>query len=568
MQYRLIKGSLNDPARVKETVFLNRGIEDIAGYTSLTDKNFHSYELLSNISEAASEVVAAVDGHKSIHILVDCDTDGYTSAAIMYSYIKRWDDNADLSYSIHAQKEHGLESGIVIPDETDLLIIPDAGSADIEQCKQLTERGIKVVILDHHECEAENPYAIVVNNQMCEYPNKFLSGVGVTYKLLQAIDDIEWNSYADSFLDLVALGLIGDSMDIRTFENRRLIEKGLSHINSKLFKALVDKQSYSMGDEVNIHTIQFYIVPLINAMIRAGDSDEKELLFRAFIETDEVFQYKKRGEDKEVPEDIYTRAARLCSNAKSRQDKLRTSGLYDVVDHVKANGFDKNKIIFANVTDILGATMTGVVAIKVAEYFGRPCLLLREKREAKGVYGGSARNINNSPIVGLKDFLNSLGAFESASGHQNAFGVEIKKENIPKAISIANEKLSDTDFSKFFEVDFSLDYQDLDISLIKEIFDLRDYYGSRVDEPLVHISNIPVEADQISIMGKEKNTWKITTDEGIAFIKFKCKEDDPVISAKANGSRLHVSVVGTAGFNTYKSIRAPQITVLDYEVGE
>jgi single-stranded-DNA-specific exonuclease len=116
-------------------------------------------------------------------------------------------------------------------------------------------------------------------------------------------------------------------MDMRSFETRYLTDMGLLNIRNKCFKALVDAQDYSMSGKINIHNVQWYITPILNGMIRIGSPEEKELLFRAFIEQDEFFEYKKRAtKDKPaetIQESIYDRAARLCKNAKSRQDKQK-----------------------------------------------------------------------------------------------------------------------------------------------------------------------------------------------------------------------------------------------------
>ena len=164
---------------------------------------------------------------------------------------------------------------------------------------------------------------------MCNYLNKNLCGTGIVYKFLQALDEELWNDYTEDFLDLVSLANIADSMDIKQLETKRLIDKGLSKIRNKLFKALIEKQSYSINNNIIINNIHFYIVPLINGLIRAGDYEEKDLLFRAFIETDEIFKYKPRRKSKndpepeEIDEDIYTRVARLCGNARQRQNNSK-----------------------------------------------------------------------------------------------------------------------------------------------------------------------------------------------------------------------------------------------------
>lgn len=118
-------------------------------------------------------------------ILSDTDVDGITSATIMYQYIKLMDVDYPVSIVVHKKnKSHGLSSwDFDIPDNTKLLIIPDAGSNDADECKKLINDGIEVVILDHHQVSTDklNP-AIVVNNQASnEYPNKESCGAHVTY---------------------------------------------------------------------------------------------------------------------------------------------------------------------------------------------------------------------------------------------------------------------------------------------------------------------------------------------------------------------------------------------------
>jgi len=574
MRYRLIENSLNDVNNIQKTILLNRGINDYKTYLNLNDNYLHDYRLLKNIDEAVMTFIKHIECSNKIHILVDCDVDGYASASMMYRYIKSIDGNIPVSYSLHSGKQHGLSNEINIPIDAKLLIIPDAGTNDFEQCKVLKNKGMDIIILDHHLCdEGENPYAITVNNQICDYPNKNLCGAGIVYKFLQAIDDEMWNDYSDDYLDMVALANISDVMDMREFETRHLVNLGINKIRSKLFKALIEKQSYSMNDHINITTIQFYITPLLNAMIRVGDTDEKDLLFRAFIETDEVFKYKKRGTTDEVDEDIYTRAARLCTNAKSRQGKTVDKAVVEIHKLIDADQLYKNKVMFVNVTDVLASTLTGLAAIKLAEYYNRPCLLLRKQEdESNGIlYGGSGRNFDDSPLDSFRDFLNDLNIFEFVNGHPSAFGFSIDRKNITRAIKTANEKLSDVDFTKYYNVDFELGYEELTIGFIKDICDLADMYGHGVKEPYVLIKYIPVNACDISIMGKTQNTWKVTDENGFAFIKFNCGDDDLIINTykdleeTADVPVKYLNVIGKMSINNFKGILTPQIVVKDYE---
>lgn len=577
MNYRLIDNSLNDISNPKKTILLNRGIEDWRQYLDLTEKCTHDYNRLDNIGKAVECIKKHIEEQNNIHIIVDSDVDGYTSASMVYRYLKHVDDTLNVTYSLHTKKQHGLSEDVEIPTDCQLLIVPDAGSNDVEQCKELSKKGIDVVILDHHLCDRYNQYAIVVNNQLCGYPNKNFCGTGVVYKFLKALDDELWENYADEMLDIVALGNISDVMDMRECETRYYVDLGLSRIRSKLFKALIEKQSYSMNNIVNITSVQFYVTPILNSMIRVGSQEDKELLFRAFIETDEVFKYKKRGETEESDENIYKRVARLCCNAKNRQGKEVQKGVDAINEIIIEKGINNDKVMFVNVSDVLGETLTGLVAIKIAEQYNRPCLLLRRQKARENgelYYGGSCRNFDNSPIESLKDFLDSTETFEFVQGHDNAAGISIPRDNVKRAIEICNEKLKDTDFSKCYNVDFDLSADDLDVAFIKSIDEMKDIFGQGIKEPLVHINNVVVDSEETMIMGKNQNSWKVILGDGYAFVKFNADvEKDELLCAFRNMTDQEVEegkilgtmdVVGTVSINNYNNILTPQIIVKDY----
>lgn len=575
MNYKLIEGSLNDIYNPKKTILLNRGIENYKEYLNLNDSVLYHWSLLDNINEAVQCLLEHVENDNQIHIIVDPDCDGQCSAAMLYRYLKLFNHSINLSYSIHSGKEHGISKDIVIPESTKLLLIPDAGTNDILQCKELKEKGIDIIILDHHIADQINSNAIIVNNQTCNYPNKNLSGTGVVYKFLQAIDELTWNDYADNFLDLVALANIGDSMDIRSFETKRLIDKGLNKIRSKFFKALIDKQSYSMGNDITINNIQFYIVPLINAMVRAGDYDEKDMMFRAFIETNETFKYKPRRKSKddpepeEIDETIYDRVARLCVNAKQRQNRSNDTNVTKLYDYIQEKGYDKNKIIIANVTNKLDENVTGLSAMKVADKFNKPTLLLRKTKENENIYAGSGRNINNSPLISLKEFLMKTNLFDFIQGHDNAFGCAINKDNIPKVIDFINEKLKDVDFTPCCQVDFIINNEDLNIAFIKSIDELKTLWGQKLEEAKITIKNLIINKNDIQLIGKNNNTWCFLWNEEIKFIKFRCNENDLVIKWLNDWDNeeenIIVDIIGKCSINNYGGILTPQIIILNYE---
>jgi single-stranded-DNA-specific exonuclease len=331
-----------------------------------------------------------------------------------------------------------------------------------------------------------------------------------------------------------------------------------------------------MNNIVSINTIQFYIVPLINALIRAGDYDEKVLMFRAFIEDNEMFKYKPRRKSKddpepeEIDEDIYTKVARLCLNAKQRQNNSKNKEFIKVCEEIEAKGYNNNKIIFSNVTNILDEKLTGLVAMNVADNYNKPCLLLRKMKDKPDYYGGSGRNINNSPIEDLKGFLESTKLFSYVVGHAGAFGIEIHKDNIPKAIELINNKLKDVDFSYYYDVDFIVSVDDLDMRYVKEMEELKTVYGQGINEALIAIENIKLNRNNFSLMGKNGDTWKFILNDEITFIKFKCNEKDEILKWLSDSwnseDEIELTVIGKCGINNYNGILTAQIIIEDYMI--
>jgi single-stranded-DNA-specific exonuclease len=212
--------------------------------------------------------------------------DGYTSASHLINYLNclfpSFVQN-NIYYRLHNGKEHGIIVDTV-PGDVKLVIAPDSSSNDYEQHRILKERGVDVLVIDHHEADKISPNACVINNQLCEYPTKSLSGVGVVFKFCSYIDDLMGTDYADLFLDLVALGMIADMMDLRDFETKHLITKGLKSLRNPFFNTMVQKNSYSLGETLTPMGVAFYIAPYINATVRMGTYDEKMTLFESMLD--------------------------------------------------------------------------------------------------------------------------------------------------------------------------------------------------------------------------------------------------------------------------------------------
>lgn len=575
MQYRLYD-SKKKSSNVLEQVLYNRGIDDVGIYLDLNDDVVGDYNLLENMEESVNLFNKHFQEKNCIGIIPDSDVDGQCSSAEIYLYIKRMDENYPIKIIYHTRpKAHGL-SDVEIPDDVKLLIIADAGTNDAKECKELKDRGIDVLILDHHEKEEENPYALIVNNQCSDmYSNKQLCGGGIVYRWLQALDDFYWNEFADDYLDLVAFSNISDVMDLRELETRYLVDCGLLNIKNKFIKALIKAQEYSMNGKINIHNVQWYLTPVVNALLRIGSQEEKELLFRAFIEQDEFFEYKKRAtKDKPsetIQESIYDRAARLCKNAKSRQDKQKEKSVETIAEIAQSIPFD-DKVVVIDTSDILDSGLTGVVAIKIAEMFNKPCILLNkflDKETGKITYGGSARNVNHSPIDSFKDIVNSTNVFNFGKGHANAFGISLELDKKDEAINAMNHILKDIEYDSTYRVDFILDVEDVSVKLITELGRFEEIICQGIEEPMLAIENISLTKDCFEIFGKNEDTVSFMIDE-IKYIQFKCKEGNPLYDflqdAWDENDSVTFNIVGKPSINEYNGVRTPQIIIEDVVV--
>ena len=571
MKYKII--GTNDYRNPLKTFLQNRGINNIEKYTHLDDTCLCSPYDLDNIEKAVQAYLDAVGNNKTIGILTDSDCDGICSAATLYNYTKLNYPDINIKYYLHSSKQHGLSADVfntIINDDIEFLCIPDAGTNDAKQCKQFRDKGIDVLILDHHNQDVDNPYAVIVNNQCSpRYQNKELSGVGIVYQFLRAVDDESWNDSADNYLDLVAIGNIADMMNMKSFETRYLVDKGLQQIVNPCLEAFVDGRSFQIKGRMNIHAIEWNISPLINAVCRVGTREDKEILFKAMI-GDESEMYTAKKKDKEtnkfvtVEENVYEHAFRVAKNAKARQDKAVKQLLPEVKDWIEKHNMDRYPILFARLPDETESSFTGLIANRIANEYHKPTLVMRK---IDNQFGGSGRNFDNSPLTDFKELLDKSGEFNLVQGHDNAFGVNIDSEQVKSAIVYCTRECKGIDFS-MKSVDFSLDCNELDIGFIRDIDALQDLYGKGLKEPLVYISNIRLKADQGALIGKTGSTWKFTDDNEITFIKFLADDNDPVLRfiEDENEDEIVIRAICKVGFNEFNGILTAQVQVIDYEV--
>ena len=510
-----------------------------------------------------------------ICVIVDSDVDGFTSAAIFIQYFKKFNNAVHIKPILHTGKGHGLSDTIdkilEIKDTSDdtvrFVILPDSSSNDYEYHERLGEEGIKCLVLDHHIVEPDthfSDYAIIVNNQLSpSYQNKDLCGAGVTWQFCRFIDKYEGTSYADEYIDLAALGIISDMMSMLSLENRYIVHTGLKNIQNYFFKALCEKQAFSMGGKITPISVAFYITPLINAMIRAGSMEEKERCFTAFIDGHQLVPSQKRGA-KGTFEELAIESARECTNARAKQNRVLDKVVEELEIKIAKHDLLSNKILFIRLDDEdFPPELNGLCAMKLAAKYQRPTIVARLNNE--GEIKGSSRGLNESELTSFKNFMDNSGYFTFTAGHDNACGIGILDKNLAAFHNYANKELANVDFGEnWYEVNFERIAADQDIEqLIYNIAEHDDLWGQGNSEPLIHIKDINITKNDIRIMGKDNSTVKIEKF-GIAYMKFHAK--DMIEELSKYPGEIKLEVVGRANVNYWGGYATPQIFISNYQI--
>lgn len=546
-----------------------KGIKDIDRYINPDIMCLNSPTNFENIEAGAELLKMAISTNWNILIIVDSDNDGFTSAAIIYQYIKKIAPNINIEYRLHEGKQHGLEDHIdwilEHSENIDMVILPDSSSNDFIYHEQLREEGIPCLVLDHHITDEDiSVNATIINNQLSpRYSNKELTGAGVTWQFCRYYDNLYGYNYSDNLIDLAAWGIIGDMGSLLDLENRYIIKNGLENIQNYFFKTLIEKQSYSMGGEITPITIAFYIVPLVNAMIRVGTMEEKQRLFMAFIDGHQMVPCNKRGA-KGTFEEVAIESARECTNARIRQNKIKDETVEKLEIKIHKYNLLDNKILFVRLEDDdqFPSVLNGLVAMQLSAKFKKPTIVARLNNE--GYDRGSMRGLNQSELESFKDFLEDSGYFEYVLGHDNAAGASIKDKDLSAFHEYANKALKDIDFGEnIYDVDFIRTAADKDISDI--IFDLNKYrnlWGQNLSEPLIYIKDINITKNDIKIMGKNSDTVKIEKF-GIAYMKFHAKD---FIQELDKYDDIKLEVVGRPNLNEWMGNYTPQIFIENYQI--
>ena len=575
MNYKLVEQKINPEEKysIVEKILINRGIAagDVQHYLHTDRTDILPPQLLMNMQEGARMLIRHVAANDDIFVQVDSDCDGITSAALLVNYLytlfPAYTQN-HVFYRLHTGKQHGLIPS-TIGDNIKLVIAPDSSSNDYDEHQELVKRGIDVLVLDHHEAEKISLDACVINNQLCDYPNKTLSGVGIVYKFCCYLDELLEQNQADQFLDLVAVGLTGDMMDLRNFETKELIKEGLNKINNPLIAEIKSLQSYSINKHgyFDPFAVAFYIVPLLNAIFRSGTMEERLLTFEAMLhyKAYEQIPSTKRGHAFGQTETRVEQAARTCKNVKARQDRSNDAVLASIEEQIKDDFLLDHKILIVCLDGVIeNRNLTGLIANQLANKYQRPTLVLNWTQDK--TWEGSGRNFSNSPIVSFKDIIHDSQLALYAEGHGNAFGVGFADNNLQKFIDYTDALFANVNLDPCYWVDEIYNSNSFNSNDVLKIAELKPIWGQNLAEPVIAIENLAVHKGNAMLRSPDKYpTLVIQLTNGVELIKFGIKPEEFEVFENAKGC-IRLNVVGTCDRNIWGSTVTPQIMIKEYEV--
>ena len=587
MKIKLIN-TPNEELNATEQVLFNRGIarEKAYAYLNTDDGDINSPLAFGEdkMKAAAALLMKTVSSEKKILVVVDCDCDGYTSSAILINYLHDLFPaytESNVEWFLHSGKQHGL-SDLKLEDHSEygLIIAPDAASNDYDLHLEFAYKNLPVLVLDHHEADFDSPNAVVINNQLSDYPNKHLAGAGVTWQFCRYLDSLLGTSHAENYLDLVALGNTADMMDLRELETKHLIVKGFrdENVHNPFIRGMAEKNAFSIGPKLTSMGAAFYIAPFVNAMVRSGEKEEKEILFQSMLnfKAYEKILSNKRGHKPGEMENLVTQALRTATNVKNRQKKIEDETIQKLEGLIHSRNLFQHKVLmFLLEPGQVDRNVAGLIANKFMARYQRPCCILTkvtEKVEKNGItiekvsYQGSARGCDLAGISNFKDICEQTGRILYAQGHQGAFGLGIESYNIEEFLFATDEILKDASSEPLYYVDYLFENNSVNPQTVLDISFLDDLWGSCMPEPYVAFKGLKVKKEMVTVYSKKDLTLKISLPGFLSIIMFKAPEDLCNMLQNSNPGYYTLDIVGKCSRNEWGGAISPQVLVTDLDL--
>ena len=434
----LTEGFLEDEDTIIDRILDARKIQDPYHFLNPNDDDLLPYETLTNFDQARQVMAAALKNSNTHYYLsVDSDTDGVTSGAIMYRWL-RANGAENISYFVSQGKTHGLSADLVEDvrkKKPDLLIVMDSLDSTIDHYREVSEMGIQVIVLDHHDVSPDIPYEKYVT-LVSSYntANPFLSGAGVVWKFCCSLDedDFTFNCLAD----LAAVGLVADVMDMSedSMENRFIVSHGLNSRCSRAIEKIIGSYQF------NSNSIVFSIAPLINAACRYFENDTA---FEMFISDDDR---------------VISRCLKVLKNCKEQQNidvRAIKSELSQHIEEQKDYPF-----LFLPIETEWG--ISGLIANQILNQFKKPTFVVRKRN---GMFSGSGRAAG----INLREICNEIVPTARGMGHPQAFGFEVSPEYIYSFHESMIKALEEISFDFSDDIDCELATEDVTRELINGV---------------------------------------------------------------------------------------------------
>lgn len=377
------------------------------------------FELI-DMDKAVERISAALDKGEKICVYGDYDADGVTSTAMLYTYLKS--KGADVIYIVPEREEnYGLNRNAVDRMKlagVGLMITVDNGISAQAEIDYANEKGIDVVVTDHHLPQGELPKAVAVvdpHREDCPSHFKHYAGAGVCFKLICALEGVSGEEMCAQYADLAAVGTIADVMPLKD-ENRLIVCRGMEHLEDARvgIPAILDVAGLRRRG-INAINVSFGIAPRLNAAGRVGSCDRAVKLL---IETDR---------------EVADRIAQDINEANAQRQTLERQISEQAIELIEKQGLEFDRVIVI-CGDGWHHGVIGIVASRICERYGRPAIVLSVDGDEAS---GSARSVGEfslyDAISACKDVLNRFG------GHAQAAGVSLPLQNVDAFRRAINE---------------------------------------------------------------------------------------------------------------------------------
>lgn len=527
-------------------ILVNRGIVDskqIKVFLEPQRHDFHNPFDMLDMGMAVNRIIEAINNKEKTIIYGDYDVDGITSITVLKKFLN--ERGLDVDYYIPNRLEEGYGLNKEAIEEIakkgyKLMITVDCGISGVEEVELANSLGIETIITDHHEQldVLPNAYAIINPKRRDNtYPFRGLAGVGVVFKVIQAISmklNLDEKEYL-KYLDIVCIGTISDIVPL-VDENRVIAKLGLMLVKCTKnvgLKELIQESGYKTIDS---GMVSFGIAPRINACGRMGKQEEALELFLT-----------------DNPEKAKTITKRLNEYNIQRQETEKQIFEQAISELEKENLEEKSSIVLAGENWHHG--VIGIVASRITEKFFKPTILICIEDD---IGKGSGRSV---PGFDLHEALAQSSKYlEKYGGHEMAVGLSLKKENIQEFKNHFEEYAKSKgvkDIVPIINVDSEITKKDINKATVEQI-KLLEPFGEQNKQPLLIYKNLKIASIRALSEGKHLKLMLKDENEIINAIGFNLGElsEEYLIGDK-------VDVVGTLEINAYNGQEQIQINLKD-----